>query len=308
MEKRVIIVPYADKNGARGGVNVRNAKDRRNIYLKNCCVTLLSAKHHNPDCDVALVTNIDVPQEYSALLERGGVLIWKEPFDRFCFGDQYAWSLAFYKLCALSRVFDTREYDAYCYLDADIYVQRSFTDVWRECKERILLYDTNYHLRVDYYRILLEEAHQLMGEEIGLITHYGGEFFAANREQTAAYLRECHAVYEQMQAQDFTTTQGDEFITSIAAAKLREIVKNASPYVWRFWTGEFYLVSTCYRYELVAALHVLAEKERGLLKLYDRYISHGRMPSDRTAWRLLHLRHKPLDMVLRSTVRKLIIR
>ena len=36
--------------------------------MKNCCVSLLSAKHYNPDSDVALVTNIDIPNEFEKLL------------------------------------------------------------------------------------------------------------------------------------------------------------------------------------------------------------------------------------------------
>ena len=74
MEKNLIMVPYAEIPSMETGTSVaaRKIKDRKAMYLKNACVSLVSAKSHNPECAVALVTNIDVPLSYAAVLKRGG--------------------------------------------------------------------------------------------------------------------------------------------------------------------------------------------------------------------------------------------
>lgn len=108
-----------------------------------------------------------------------------------------------------------------------------------------------------------------------------------------------------MRRRGFVTTHGDEFIVSLAAGSLRAQVKNASPYVFRFWTGTFRLVSTCYAANPVCVLHVPAEKEYGMLRLYDRYVSRGRVPSRRAVWRTLHLTHRSLRTCLAQLIKKL---
>ena len=79
------------------------------MYMKNVCTTLISAKWSNPNSDVALVINTDVPATYSDLLKGCGVNIVQIPFDEFVFDEQYTWGLPFYKLCALYHM--VREYN-----------------------------------------------------------------------------------------------------------------------------------------------------------------------------------------------------
>ena len=90
-----------------------------NVYLKNLCVSLISAKKATPDIDVALVSNIKIPTEHEKLLLENDVLIFLEPFDSFVFDDKYLWCLAFYKLCALEKMVTQYDYDNYIYTDAD---------------------------------------------------------------------------------------------------------------------------------------------------------------------------------------------
>ena len=40
-----------------------------------------------------------------------------------------------------------------------------------------------------------------------------------------------------MLQKNFITTKGDEFILSLAANEMRESIKNAGAYIYRFWTG-----------------------------------------------------------------------
>lgn len=101
------------------------------------------------------------------------------------------------------------------------------------------------------------------------------------------------------------TAQGDEFITSVAAARLREYVKNAGAYIFRYWTGSFRLICNNYKTDDIAVLHLPAEKEQGILKLYDRYISRGIVPSKKKVWQIVHLNHRSLRVVVGVTLRKM---
>lgn len=282
-------------------------KNRLELYLKNCCVALVSAKHFNPDSDVALVTNIDVPSKFKSLLEAHDIKIIKAPFEEFVFPDGYLWSLAFYKLAALSYVLTHYGYKRVAYMDSDVYVQSSFDNIWRECDESIMLYDINHGLQVKDYRIIVDEFASFLKEE-KLITHYGGEFYASNRENGLRFIEEAKKIHKQMIDEKFVTTKGDEFILSVAASRMKESIKNAGAYVYRFWTGAaFHLISTCYEFNSVAVLHVPSEKKDGMLTLY-RTIEKGKIPSNKTVWKKLHL-YKPrtigkVKVFIKATIRR----
>lgn len=52
----LICIPFAYEENMNSGVNVSiKGKGKIEIYLKNACVALISAKYYNPDSDVALV-------------------------------------------------------------------------------------------------------------------------------------------------------------------------------------------------------------------------------------------------------------
>ena len=104
----LIAVPFAYDEKKNSGINFRNKSGgtwKLNIYLKNACVALVSAKRNNPSSEVALITNIeDIPEEYTQVLRNNNVCIIKVEFDQFVFPNDYKWSLAFYKLCALKSI------------------------------------------------------------------------------------------------------------------------------------------------------------------------------------------------------------
>lgn len=104
-----------------------------------------------------------------------------------------------------------------------------------------------------------------------IVTHYGGEFFAANKEDAQVFSFDCLKIYQKMIERNFVTTHGDEFILSIAAFNMANKVKNAGAYVHRFWTGSLRVISTNYKYDPVTVLHVPAEKQDGMVRLYRYY-------------------------------------
>lgn len=308
----LILVPYAYKSEYNTGVNIRSKKTAQDVYLKNCCVACVSAKHHaGSDTDVALISNIEPPREYRNILEKNGVKIIRQDFDLFNFGGKYTWSLAFYKLCALYHAVRNLSYGYYAFVDTDVYFQADFENIWKECDSHVLLYDINHGLQVEHYRHFLQEISDFREERTecemggGYAVHYGGEFFAANAEKALEFTQRCEEIYSQMIKRDFTTTHGDEFITSLAAARMKNSVKNAGAYVFRFWTGPFRLVSTCYQYNPVAVLHVPAEKERGMLRLFDKFIQAGKIPTKEQAHKILHLRHRSLRTIVAQMILKL---
>ncbi|MBR5454498.1 MAG: hypothetical protein IKV60_01745 [Rikenellaceae bacterium] len=305
MRRGLIMIPYAYVARFNSGVNIGNTTHQVELYLRNCCVAAVSARVHcGESTDVAVVTNITVPSPYNHLLTSAGVKILTFPFDEFNFGGEYAWSLAFYKLCALSKAVSHLDYDYYACLDSDVYVQSSFDNIWQECDSHILLYDINHSLANADYRRLLGEVEALCADCKG-VTHYGGEFYAASATASARFVEECAGVYSEMTARGFKTSQGDEFITAIAAHRLRGVVKNAGAYVCRYWTGTFRLVSSNYKHNPVVVLHCPAEKQSGMLALYNRYIRRGRIPSPAVAHRLLHLRFPSAVVILKIIVKKI---
>ena len=300
--KNLFFVPFAFDEKKMTGVNVTS--NALKVYLKNLCVSLISAKKTNPNIDVALVSNVSIPAEYEKLLLENQVLIYTEPFDAFAFANDYPWCLAYYKLCALEKMVTKYDYDNYIYTDADVFVQKSLDKVFLELRDNILMYDINHGLYVRDYVQIMEEFNRFGVDTY--ITHYGGEFFGASRENARLFSQQCKAIFDEMQSRNFVTAKGDEFISTIAAHRLRGMVKNAGAYIYRFWTGDFYLVSTCYKFNEIAILHLPAEKQDGMLKLYNYFVKHNAFPSKEKVHKICHLTHQPLKAKVRGFVKKLL--
>ena len=99
----------------------------------------------------------------------------------------------------------------------------------------------------------------------------------------------------------FVTTKGDEFIVSLAAKQIKQKIKNAGAYIYRYWTGwKFRLVSTCYQYNAVVVLHMPNEKIRGILKIYQFIKKKGRLPSDKYVWNVCNLKKRKCSVFLYS--------
>lgn len=293
--KKIICIPFAYEAKMNSGVNVSNKTDKTLLYLQNATVALCSAKHYNKDCDVVFATNMSleqIPMEIQNIFLENGIRILNIQFDRYRFPDNYQWSLAFYKLCVLSHIVEDG-WDYICYMDTDVYVQNSFEAVWQECALNILLYDINHGLNTEEYIAINDEFTNFLGSN-SLPTHYGGEFFAASRENAKQFEMAAVKVYKEMIDRTFVTTKGDEFIVSLVAKQMIDKVKNASPYIHRFWTGaNFRLTSTCYKYNSVIVLHMPAEKEKGIITLYKRYFVKKKFPTDRIVWKICRLSYQP---------------
>lgn len=302
MNKNLIITAFCDINGMKSGMNVRNDSNRKDVYYKNAVVSLLSFKETNKEADVALFTNVEPPKRYQDILEKHGVIIKVIDFDTFNFENDIAWGLAFYKLCALKHAVDL-DYDNYLIVDNDTYCQENLDDMWIELEENILLYDINHRLSIRDCDLYNKEVYEFTNKKV-YPTNYGGEFIAGSKKNLKKYLDECLNIFNAMKEKNFKTNFGDEFITRLAAYNNRNMIKNASGYIFRYWTGSFRLVSTCYKFNSVSVLHVPDEKEGGMLKLYDFIVKKDRMPAKEYVWKKLHLKKAKLVYRLKALLWK----
>ena len=178
--KNLIFAAYAYNTEFQTSANMISLESKKNlaIYLQNAFVCLRSAKIHNPSDDVALFTNIDIPDKYRILFESNNILIKKIEFDHFKFSNEVKWGLAFFKLCALwHSVFDFN-YEKIAMLDLDTYTINSFSDIWEEAKTQILLYDILHWYSNKNEQIMRSEIKEILG--LDNVTHYGGEFICSN--------------------------------------------------------------------------------------------------------------------------------
>ena len=188
----IVFCAYAYKENFQSGHNIQS-NDKKNIYLKNSYVALRSCKHYNPDVEVALVTNLELSQYWKALFEKSGIVIHTVKFEYFVFAEEYGWSLAFYKLCALKHICSLK-YDNIVLLDTDTYTQRTFDDIWKECNHNILLYDISRGIYNGDYSKFCEEAKKYLDTD-EYLTRWGGEFIAGSRVTLREYVDCCEEIY-----------------------------------------------------------------------------------------------------------------
>ncbi len=304
----LIMIPYAHISNMETGMNVavKNSSRQRDLYLKNCCVALSSAKACNPEADVALVTNIEIPEPYMTILDKAGAAVIRVPFDKFNFGEKYVWGLAFYKLCAQYYISHHTGYKAIACLDSDIYVQGSFTPVWERAKSSLVLYRLGTGTAETTTTKIYAEAAQFKGINEPF-THYGGEFFVASSADMREITQKEEVIFKKMMETGFRVTTGDEFISSLVANTMQERIVPANDFVFRFWTGTYRSISESYKTTLVC-LHVPAEKGAGMISLFDRYICKGRIPPREKVWKMLHISHRSTKAVLITIVKKILKR
>lgn len=118
----------------------------------------------------------------------------------------------------------------------------------------------------------------------------GGEFIAGNKENLLNFINICVNIYDEMKVSNFITINGDEFIESVAAWKMRDKIKSANAYVFRYWTAyRWHYVCTNFVNNPVAVLHCPREKDHGFVKLYSIMKRGKRLPNIKNVYRILHL-------------------
>ena len=293
-EHNLICTAFAFKEGFDTSLQLgqKASNSTTSTYLKNILVTLASAKLCNPDAAVVLFTNTDVPSEWSSSFSQAGISTQVCPFDSFVISKDYTWALAYYKLCVLSHIVGdnskNRKYDHILLMDADTYSARAYDELWKEADLGVLMYEVGHSydhrdreiIRKDFVKFYPDEAKNTA------IVHYGGEFIAGKQEYLLSFLDTCSKVFHRMTGDENLKLEqkaGDETIWSVAAALTDVPILHAGAYIYRFWTQDFYLVSTVTESNPVCIWHVPSEKEDGFLRLYEYYKAHRSFPSVRKA-------------------------
>ena len=266
-----------------------------NAYYDCCLVSLITAKQKNPETNVALVTTEEPPSEYAKALRDQGVKIIICEFKDFLFGDDDPWKWAYFKLNALKYVIEKLEYANVVMLDTDTIVLQNFSTcgMWDDCNNEVLLYPLQHSSVASQMIPMRKSCEELYGRKISLI-HYGGEFVAGDTKKIAELLNYCEDIYSEMISKSVGTTQGDEFLLSVAATEHRELIRPATPFVRREEIGRFYACSTIYLYTDIAVLHLPAGKGTTFPLLSRYYIKHGGFPRNQSKYYCLPRNKTPM--------------
>lgn len=259
-------------------------------YMKNIYVSLKSAKVYNPQDDVALITNSKIPKQYADLFAKNNIQLFVIPFEDFVMPAKFVWALAFFKLCALKYVVENLDYEKYLLIDADTVTVAAYNELWQECEYGLMLYNVGHSIGHRERQFIIRDYEKLYPLENKNIIHYGGEFVAGTRENLKIFMQRAEGVYNKICENDYNVADniGDETITSIVASHMENIVP-AHPYICRYWTGRFYLVSTNHKYNPVVIWHIPNEKENGFLKIFDYLLKKNKLPSNEKMARILGL-------------------
>ncbi len=279
--KNIIMCAFAFPKGHGQSMQLSQSTDNEkiNIYLENAYVALVSAKEKNPDCRVCLVTDEPLTGDWKERFAKQEIENPCVAFEHFLMPDDFVWSRAFYKLCALKGICEKEEFSNIVLLDTDTITLSSYSELWKECGQGIVLYEVGHSFsHPDRETIVKDVKRYYPGEQYSPV-HYGGEFVAGNKQAVAGFISACEEVYGRMKSAGFDGEKraGDETILSIAAGHTHNVFP-ANPYIYRFWTGEFYLTSTVYEANPVCIWHLPAEKELGMRYFYRYYQKHGCFP------------------------------
>lgn len=269
----------------------------QSIYLRNSFCSLFTARQHNPDADILLIHTQSFDPAYEKNFINAGIELMRVPFSTFRVPETFKWKAAYYKLDALQWL--SRHYEQVLMLDTDTVCVAPAQDIWEEAADRVLLYETGHRISFPRRRAINEFGELITGAP-SRCPHYGGEAIAGSAPALDRFLAHCLEIHEAMKAHwDYFADRdpsGDELIKSLAAGRMPESIGTMNPYVERYWTDPFgfNLVSTNYKFNPVDIWHLPAEKQRGMLELYDILTRPGVFPSRAELARIVHLELPPL--------------
>lgn len=269
---------FAFEENTMGNGTNRATEETKLNYIKNSAVSLISAKINNSSSEVALCTNTSIPEEFQKLFKAYGIKIIPIEFDLFSFGTNMLWSLAFYKLNVIYKLVQQNKYDNIILIDTDTVVINSVDSVWSECISNILIPQYSCRIGCENYSTYKKETISLFGKNIIPKYTWGGGFIAGSIKLLKSFVEECYRYYLLMKQNGLQTSKGDEFLIYCASLNYMSVLKDASPYVYRFWTGIKYYDNRCFPDDL-CVWHVPSEKKHGLLYVFKFIVAHNQLPS-----------------------------
>lgn len=292
----LIINAFAYDFDMRSGENFSVRSSEKNhqmeVYLKNSFVSLVSAKQNNPECDVWLCTNIEIPDWLRKKLDNYEIDVYRIPFDRFRVEDDVKWGLSYYKLCVLSHLLSETDYDNYCLIDTDTYCANTFQPLFEEIMvtNKIYVYNNfeSYHNATR--RLFIEEYKLLYNSDPTNTEHYSTGEIVGSKKILEQLIKICLQTFQLIIEKKFCSACGDEFIIFCALNKNPELFASGNAYYEHFFTHEgYYVISTRYAFEKLVVWHFPFEKGNGLIKIYEYIDKNNKLPYGRKLWRLIGL-------------------
>lgn len=251
------------------------------VYIKNAIVSLASAKMYNPDARCILNCNFGVPDDLRSIANIAGIEIHFLQGGQHRSCEEYIWSVTQYKFDSLAYAIELMdEDDCMIQLDTDTLCVQSLADVYEEANDGLLLYTIDHGYHEPHRERFRRNYQRLYGEEARNLVHYGGEFYGGNKYYLEKLLHACESVIAQTRVTPDLEPWCDEEIVSIAVERyMKQDIYQAGAYISRYWTNEFYLVSTNYCYNAVKIWHLPAEKMYGMIFLFEYYVKNKSFPS-----------------------------
>lgn len=288
--RKVIANALFKVNDSFKGMNVSVTGDKNmDVYLKNSFISLYSAKIHNNDSDVMLVVNYELQDNEKKMFLDKGIKIIQLKTSVFNFPDNFKWAPAFFKLDALKYL--SEYYDLVCVVDTDTVFVDKCKYLWEEAKNSLLIFDVDYSLESEKRKITIDLYNDLYKNK-EIINHWGGEIICGSSQEIKQLINSCEDVYLLLE-KDFDKLSngfGQEALMSIAISKANIKIKRANKYCMRYWTRRFYLVDT--NYNNISIWHLPAEKDRGLIKIFNKTQKNGVLPSKKNIAKLVFLKRK----------------
>lgn len=259
----------------------RNVSSAMGVYIQNAIVCLGSVMAHNPDIKPMICVDFDLPEDYLAVLAELGIVVEKVEF-RLEVATESNWSICNYRYCVMGYLCEKlQDDDIVMMLDTDIICVDSLKDLVEDVHEDIMLYDV-CHTRENRDRQVILKNYERIYQESGNLIHYGGEFICSRVRNLKKLHQSCLRIIEDSNAFADLLNFNDEHITSMAVFRdLRHKAHNSAAYLFRYWTGTFYLASTNWKSNPVALWHLPVEKQTGICKVYRYFRRYGCFP-DRT--------------------------
>lgn len=285
-------------------ITQNNVDAAMELYLQNSIVCLQSVLVHNPDVKAMLCADFDLPDKYRRMYEEMGAVIERVEF-KLEVASKSNWSICNYRYCVMGRLCEKlRDDDIVMMLDTDIVCVGGLEELLEDVREDIMLYDVS-HARSnrDRKNILLNYS-KIYREESNLI-HYGGEFICTKVRNLKKLHDSCIQVIGASNAFEDLLNFNDEHITSIAVYRdLKDRAHNSEAYIFRYWTGAFYLASTNWKSNAVPLWHLPAEKQTGICQVFRYYRKHKAFPEREKLARIFGLPRAKRPDALRYWCRK----
>ncbi len=289
---------------------VKDVEKAMETYLKNSFVCLSSVNRYNPTAQCLLAIDFELGETWKARFARYGIRLVHVPFGGFKISENFDWDIVQYRYDVMHYLCENlSNEDTVVMLDTDVVCVDSLQEVFEETQDALCLFDVQHRISNPDRKNIIENYKKLFPErESYNLIHWGGEFIGAKIPLLKKLLTTCTSVAQTSKTREDLVNFNDEHITSIAVNLLKEevFVKNANAYIYRYWTGAFYLVSTNWQNNPVVLWHLPVEKTKGILKIYNHLLRKDKMPSKKTLARYCSLPKLPLKIKCRLLAKKLL--